>query len=56
MIEILPDKLIKHIEAKCGNIATTPDFFDVIGQVRTNSPLSHLIPVTYLEDPVHSWT
>ena len=33
MIEILPEKLLKHIEAKCGNLATTPDFFDVIGQV-----------------------
>ncbi len=33
MIEILPDKLIQHIEAKIGSIATTPDFFDVIGQV-----------------------
>jgi predicted protein tyrosine phosphatase len=33
MIEILPDKLMKHIEAKCGSVASTPDFFDVIGQV-----------------------
>ena len=33
MIEILPEVLIKHIEAKCGSIASTPDFFDVIGQV-----------------------
>merc|ERR1712156_367539 len=33
MIEILPDKLIKYIEAKCGSLASTPDFFDVIGQV-----------------------
>ena len=33
MIEILPDRLSKHIEAKCGSLATTPDFFDVIGQV-----------------------
>lgn len=33
MIEILPDHLSKHIEAKCGSLATTPDFFDVIGQV-----------------------
>lgn len=33
MIEILPEKLMKHIEAKCGNLASTPDFFDVIGQV-----------------------
>merc|ERR1711970_130591 len=33
MIEILPEKLMKHIEAKCGSVASTPDFFDVIGQV-----------------------
>jgi len=33
MIEILPDNLSKHIEAKCGSLASTPDFFDVIGQV-----------------------
>lgn len=33
MIEILPEKLMKHIEAKCGSLASTPDFFDVIGQV-----------------------
>ena len=37
MIEILPDKLIQHIEAKIGSIATTPDFFDVIGQVRLST-------------------
>lgn len=24
---------MKHIEAKLGTVATTPDFFDVIGQV-----------------------
>jgi len=33
MIEILPDNLSKHIESKCGSLASTPDFFDVIGQV-----------------------
>jgi predicted protein tyrosine phosphatase len=33
MIEILPQKLISYIETKCGSLATTPDFFDVIGQV-----------------------
>ena len=33
MIEILPPKLMTHIEAKCGSLASTPDFFDVIGQV-----------------------
>lgn len=33
MIEILPEKLMKHIENKCGSLASTPDFFDVIGQV-----------------------
>ena len=33
MLEILPDRLMKHIEAKLGTVATTPDFFDVIGQV-----------------------
>jgi len=33
MIEILPDHLLKHIETKCGSLANTPDFFDVIGQV-----------------------
>jgi len=33
MIEILPEKLMKYIEAKCGSLASTPDFFDVIGQV-----------------------
>merc|ERR1712158_76746 len=26
MIEILPPKLMTHIEAKCGSLATTPDF------------------------------
>merc|ERR1711879_252735 len=29
----LPPKLMTHIEAKCGSLASTPDFFDVIGQV-----------------------
>jgi hypothetical protein len=33
MIEILPERLLKHIETKCGSLANTPDFFDVIGQV-----------------------
>merc|ERR1719384_1088570 len=33
MIEILPDRLIKFIESKLGSIESTPDFFDVIGQV-----------------------
>merc|ERR1739845_300661 len=33
MIEILPDNLAAHIEKKCGALAGTPDFFDVIGQV-----------------------
>jgi len=33
MIEILPEKLMKYIETKCGSLASTPDFFDVIGQV-----------------------
>lgn len=33
MIEILPENLCKHIEDKCGSLASTPDFFDVIGQV-----------------------
>merc|ERR1712008_427645 len=33
MIEILPEKLLKYIETKCGSLASTPAFFDVIGQV-----------------------
>jgi len=33
MIEILPEKLLNFIETKCGSLASTPDFFDVIGQV-----------------------
>jgi len=33
MIEILPESLIQYVEEKCGSLASTPDFFDVIGQV-----------------------
>merc|ERR1711953_529603 len=33
MIEILPPNLASFIEKKCGSLAGTPDFFDVIGQV-----------------------
>merc|ERR1712193_309748 len=33
MIEILPGNLADYIEKKCGSLAGTPDFFDVIGQV-----------------------
>merc|ERR1719293_426321 len=33
MIEILPENLADYIEKKCGSLAGTPDFFDVIGQV-----------------------
>merc|ERR1712217_156580 len=33
MIQILPEKLMKFIESKCGSLESTPDFFDVIGQV-----------------------
>lgn len=33
MIEILPESLMSYIEERCGSLATTPDFFDVIGQV-----------------------
>ena len=39
MIEILPDRLIKFIESKLGSIESTPDFFDVIGQVIHNQKL-----------------
>ena len=39
MIEILPDRLIKFIESKLGSIESTPDFFDVIGQVTYNKKL-----------------
>jgi len=38
MIEILPENLAAHIEKKCGSLATTPDFFDVIGQVSWYEP------------------
>eukprot|EP00096_Caligus_rogercresseyi_P006394 TRINITY_DN227_c0_g1_i1.p1 TRINITY_DN227_c0_g1~~TRINITY_DN227_c0_g1_i1.p1 ORF type:complete len:495 (+),score=211.05 TRINITY_DN227_c0_g1_i1:176-1660(+) len=33
MIEILPANLSAYVESKCGNLASTPDFYDVIGQV-----------------------
>merc|ERR1712241_592783 len=33
MIEILPPNLADYVEKKCGSLAGTPDFFDVIGQV-----------------------
>merc|ERR1711902_184178 len=33
MIEILPPNLAEYVEKKCGSLAGTPDFFDVIGQV-----------------------
>jgi len=33
MIEILPPTLADYVEKKCGSLAGTPDFFDVIGQV-----------------------
>lgn len=38
MIEILPENLAAHVEKKCGSLATTPDFFDVIGQVSWYEP------------------
>merc|ERR1712123_524035 len=38
MIEILPDSLAAHIEKKCGPLAGSPDFFDVIGQVSWYEP------------------
>lgn len=38
MIEILPPNLAAHIEKKCGSLAGTPDFFDVIGQVSWYEP------------------
>merc|ERR1711981_541255 len=38
MIEILPDNLAAHVEEKCGALAGTPDFFDVIGQVSWYEP------------------
>ena len=33
MVEILPERLMGYVEKKCGSLASTPDFFDVIGQV-----------------------
>merc|ERR1712088_781065 len=38
MIEILPENLAAHVEKKCGSLAGTPDFFDVIGQVSWYEP------------------
>jgi len=38
MIEILPPNLAAHVEKKCGSLAGTPDFFDVIGQVSWYEP------------------
>jgi len=38
MIEILPQVLADHVEKKCGSLAGTPDFFDVIGQVSWFEP------------------
>merc|ERR1712111_182612 len=38
MIEILPPTLAEYVEKKCGSLAGTPDFFDVIGQVSWYSP------------------
>jgi len=38
MIEILPDNLAAFVEKKCGSLAGTPDFFDVIGQVSWYEP------------------
>merc|ERR1711973_457997 len=38
MIEILPDHLAAYVEKKCGSLAGTPDFFDVIGQVSWYEP------------------
>jgi len=38
MIEILPPFLVSHVEKKCGSLAGTPDFFDVIGQVSWYEP------------------
>merc|ERR1712066_658589 len=38
MIEILPENLAAHVEKKCGALAGTPDFFDVIGQVSWYEP------------------
>merc|ERR1711872_530966 len=38
MIEILPENLAAYVEKKCGSLAGTPDFFDVIGQVSWYEP------------------
>jgi len=38
MIEILPTNLAAFVEKKCGSLAGTPDFFDVIGQVSWYEP------------------
>merc|ERR1712186_18378 len=38
MIEILPENLANHVDKKCGSLAGTPDFFDVIGQVSWYEP------------------
>jgi len=38
MIEILPANLASFVEKKCGSLAGTPDFFDVIGQVSWYEP------------------
>jgi len=38
MIEILPSNLASFVEKKCGSLAGTPDFFDVIGQVSWYEP------------------
>jgi len=38
MIEILPANLAAFVEKKCGSLAGTPDFFDVIGQVSWYEP------------------
>merc|ERR1712123_430346 len=38
MIEILPENLAAFVEKKCGSLAGTPDFFDVIGQVSWYEP------------------
>jgi len=38
MIEILPPNLATFVEKKCGSLAGTPDFFDVIGQVSWYEP------------------
>ncbi len=50
MMEILPEKLISHIERKLGSIAVTPDFFDVIGQVSWYSESGDLMPDVPMEE------